>query len=287
MAKKLTEQEKQARAEKKLEEKKTAEKKAEEARLESNRQQELVKLQKSPLPLPKYPVKVGEVVLPRTARWNQMTVLEVLDEGKILLCEIDYVEHNYGKNTPAKKTQYVSCLEVIPQTLKLNEESFTPKDRWTISFHNRDLSGLLNYHYGYRIDYSPVYQRELVWKLEDKQSLIHSIFTGVEIGKFVLIPLEFDPEKPGHEILDGKQRLNALIDFYEDKFTYRGKCFSELSVTDKRHFLHYNVTVGETREDITLKEKMDYFLKLNTTGVPQSLDHLAKVEEMLKKEKQK
>lgn len=285
---KLTEEQKKERALKREAAKK--EQAAEEAKIrkEEAKARALADLRSQKLPIPRYLVKAGDTVLPRTARWKSLIVKEVLDEGRILLCEIHSEDHNYGNPVPTVETRYVSGLDVLPADLELNKVDFTPKDRWTISFHNRDLFGLIHYHYSFNgIDYSPVYQRELVWSQADKESLIHSIFTGVEIGKFALIPLPYHKTNPSHEILDGKQRLTTLVDFYEDKFTYRGLYFSQLSFKDKNHFLHYNVTVGLTREEITLEEKMDYFLKMNVGGVPQSQEHLAKVAKLLEEEKSK
>ena len=50
--------------------------------------------------------------------------------------------------------------------------------------------------------------------------LLDSIFKNIDIGKFVLIHLsdsEWVERGFGYEILDGKQRLSALIEFYENK----------------------------------------------------------------------
>ena len=68
------------------------------------------------------------------------------------------------------------------------------------------------YHRGL-ID-NPDYQRGYVWTLEDKQKLIQSIFNRADIGKFVFIEDE-NYREYRLEVIDGKQRLRAILDYYE------------------------------------------------------------------------
>jgi uncharacterized protein with ParB-like and HNH nuclease domain len=69
---------------------------------------------------------------------------------------------------------------------------------------------------------NPDYQRDLVWSLEDKVNLIDSIYNDIEIGRFAFIKTDysknnFDFDKDFYwEILDGKQRISAIIDFFEE-----------------------------------------------------------------------
>lgn len=255
----------------------------EESRIASNLEYNLEQLRLEPLPEPKYIYKAGDVVKPRTAHWNSLTITEILDNGKIFKCKVDYTDENYGHPVKKSRVQYVSHLDILPADLKL-APTMSKRDERTISFNNCELSSLLHYHYR-GLDYSPVYQRELCWTQADKESLINSIFNNVEIGKFAIIEKPYDKnEKNGYEVLDGKQRLSTLVEFYEDKFPYNGIYFSELSHKDKGHFLHYNATLGRGNENMTLTQKMSYFLRMNVGGVPQDPAHLEKVKQMLEKE---
>ena len=79
---------------------------------------------------------------------------------------------------------------------------------------------------------NPDYQRDYVWELSDKQLLIDSIFNNIDIGKFAFIHLDYKTwNKTGYayEILDGKQRLKTIIDFYENRFSYKGIYYNDLS----------------------------------------------------------
>ncbi len=85
----------------------------------------------------------------------------------------------------------------------------------------------------------------------------------------------------GYEILDGKQRLSTLIQFYENKITYKGKYYNDLSGMDKRAFTEHQVAIAEVRET-DKKTVLKYFLMLNRTGKSMDESHLSEVEKMLK-----
>lgn len=270
MAKRLTPEEKEAKLK--------AEKEAQELeRKAANKAMSLKDLLRRPASSkqPIFNFKVGDLVKKVNDNIPTKKIVESLHDGTILFLEGD--------------ERYISHMELIPEEKEneISKDNFSYRDLSLISFHNTPLSNLLHYYYGFGLDMSPVYQRELVWELEDKQSLIHSIFSNIEIGKFVLIDLGYKSD-PSFEVLDGKQRINALTEFLENRFQYRGKYYYQLSYRDKNHFRDYNVTLGISREDsMILEQKMMYFLKMNTQGKAQSKEHLNKVLEMLKNEKSK
>ena len=180
----------------------------------------------------------------------------------------------------------LGAKKVYPWTkvYKDNGETFefAQRNNDRISFYNQHLFSLIDKHYRWNIDYNPFYQRDYVWSLEDKIELIKSIFNNIDIGKFAFIENEVT-DKYDYEILDGKQRLNALIEFYEDGFMYEGKYFSELSTMDKSHLLGHNVSVGEVR-NYSNEKKLRYFYNLNAKGRVMDKEHLRKIEEMIKEE---
>lgn len=74
-----------------------------------------------------------------------------------------------------------------------------------------------------KIDPSPQFQRTLVWTEEKKKSLIDSILRGYDLPKFYL---EGKASKNGYEfkVIDGKQRINAIWEFVDNKFSLSKKC---------------------------------------------------------------
>ena len=65
------------------------------------------------------------------------------------------------------------------------------------------------------------YQRKLVWTVDEKEFLIDSILKGLPIPLILLAQTE-DGE---FEIIDGLQRLNAIVSFIENRFSLENKYF--------------------------------------------------------------
>lgn len=75
------------------------------------------------------------------------------------------------------------------------------------------------------IDFNPEYQRdsEGTWTTKMKQKLIDSIINGFDLPKFYLHLLNkgnmINTSGKKYAVIDGKQRLNCIFEFFEDKFT--------------------------------------------------------------------
>jgi hypothetical protein len=160
-------------------------------------------------------------------------------------------------------------------------------------YSQRFVSDLLFKVVDFGVDFNPPYQRGMVWDIEDKQLLIDSIFRGADIGKFVFLTREHETKKnadgqqetlPLYEILDGKQRLSALIEFVYDGFTYNGLRFSQMSESDRRFITNYSVNIAEIpKESMSEADILRLFIRLNTAGKPQDPDHLKKLQAELEK----
>lgn len=129
------------------------------------------------------------------------------------------------------------------------------------------------------------YQRDFVWKKKDKQLLIESIYNGLDIGKIIVRKRSWDwvetninkyPEVCFKDLVDGKQRLNAIIEFCQDKFKdLNGYYFSELSDYARNQFFGFSaVSYGELGESATDKDTLGVFLNINFTGVKMSQQHI-------------
>lgn len=132
------------------------------------------------------------------------------------------------------------------------------------------------------------YQRGLVWNMEQKQLLLDSIYNGIEIGKFVFRERSWDTLckemiEDGHafsyECVDGKQRLNAILDFLQNKFKdSHGNYFNDLSGRAQRRILGYNkLAFGKLDESSTDADVINAFLYVNFTGIPMSKEHIEHV----------
>ena len=131
------------------------------------------------------------------------------------------------------------------------------------------------------------YQRKLVWTLEEKQKLIESILKKYPIPAILLAERD---DSPGvYEIIDGLQRLQAIMSFIETSFpTPDGKLFSLqhfptaksradenffvpstspqlLSQKDVSIILDYQLAISVMRNATEL-EVNDVFGRINTFG---------------------
>lgn len=287
MARKLTEEEKKARK-KKMEIKKRLEQKDNLLYRSLKECQEAV--ERDAVREPTYFFKRGDRV--SLGNVHMIKVLKSYEGGKYYLIIRCHEEEAYGKRIGLRTNlDYELWTNLRPyRTL---EEKNTPlllqeNDDIRFSYSQRDIYSIFGVYYNHAgLDLNPDYQRELVWNESQKVSLIDSIFRNIDIGKFTIIRRKFREElKHYYEVLDGKQRIQAIIDFYECRFKYRGMTFNELHWRDQIHFEHYNISWAET-EPLTNEQKYRYFLKLNVSGVPISEKHIDKVRKMWLDEVQK
>ncbi len=226
----------------------------------------------------------------RYGAWDWSAILEVLDDGKIY--KVFSVTRHTKRNVPDYtdyKIHYMVWYDFQPE---MTEDEYAAMERLVqdddifFQYSQRDVYALLMMSFdGMGLDFDVDYQRELVWTQQQKVELIDSIYRNIDIGKFVIIrrPWGDDPNKPAtpllYEVLDGKQRINAMLDFYLNRFQYKGLYFSELHPFDRNHFRHYRISFAETHP-LTREQKLRYFLKLNTCGTPVDRRHMDRVEQM-------
>lgn len=134
------------------------------------------------------------------------------------------------------------------------------------------------------LEFNPDYQRGYVWSDEDKQRYLDSVFQGRELGRFLFVTHPY-PRKT--EVLDGKQRLSCLWDFWTSQLTYRGKYFHQLSEQDAHLFRARSVQFADLSSTrMSRADLLQIFLEVNAAGVPQTEEHLAHVRALLEQELQ-
>jgi hypothetical protein len=148
-----------------------------------------------------------------------------------------------------------------------------------------------------RIDWNPIiidanqreieYQRGFVWTLRDKQLLIDSIYNNIEIGKIIIrnrsweyVTKRVKEGKREHiafkDVVDGKQRLNAILGFVTNEFPDSfGNFYKDLSNRAQMKFGRFQaLSYGEMGENATDQDVQKVFLNINFTGVQMSQDHI-------------
>lgn len=222
--------------------------------------------------------KVGQRV-----RWgghDETYIREVYSDGRYYLTEtLGIIRERHG--AARNEFHVLRWYDIFPYNTNKNTD-FTKKEKYFIRILNSPISSLISMvHSNYAgVDMDVEYQREHVWTLKDKIELITSIFDNIDIGKFVFIQRNGKHEGKYYEILDGKQRLTAITEFYEDRFKYKGFYFSELSFTDQHKFIDHQVSYGYL-ENPNKEAIFESFIKLNTCGKPMASKHIDHVKKLL------
>ena len=254
------------------------------------------------------PVKVGDDVQVRglgsqdKQKWGNCTQVHSLGENGSIYIEQygyrelinvakgDYMKNSYhiGYNPFPDKT-WNSSMRVVAFDLgsiifgffnrrvqKFSVENIgdliVPELNWNPSIVDKD---------GNEVEY----QRDFCWSLEDKQLLIESIYNNVDIGKIVVRSRSYEWVKAKaakgkvtgfKDVVDGKQRLNAIIGFIKGEFKDKnGYYWDDLSESAKRKFENFHsVAYGELGENATDEDVKAVFLGVNFTGVQMSQEHI-------------
>lgn len=228
---------------------------------------------------PSYRFNVGDKVC--YGAMKESIIDEVLYDGKVYGLKCIATDNNYGRPYDYETYRVIPWMQIRP--IGYGDTDFTENEDVRLNFNNSNIEHLIQMHYHFGIDFNPDYQRGYVWTQEDKELLLDSVFKNIDIGKFALIRLsdaEWIERDFGYEILDGKQRLSTLIEFYENKFAYKGKYYNDLSWKDRITFKNHNISVAEVQSE-NKKTILKYFLMLNRTGKAMDKSQLDKVENML------
>lgn len=204
-------------------------------------------------------------------------MLEVIEDGLVYVVrDVDMTQKK-----PDIREQVVAWISLRPKMP--GSTSFSSNEDIRLSYGNLTIESLIYRHILAGVDFEPDYQRERVWTQEDKESLLDSIFMGADIGRFVFrqrTDEEWHKDGLSYEIVDGKQRLLTLLDFYENRLEYRGVMYNELSGRDRRRFLDANTALAELR-NADREMVLRVFLMLNRGGRPVSEKVIEKAEHLL------
>lgn len=229
-------------------------------------------------PEPTYFFNIGDRV--EIGRLEDVYVIGVYENSKIY--EIDYSSTNNNYGNPIKtehQKMFVQWVDIRPYREIQPETTLIKNNDLRMNFMQMHIGSLLNKTYHFGVDFNPDYQRGYVWESEDKVALIDSIFNNIDIGKFAFIHLGYSGDN-SYEILDGKQRMRAILDYFENRFDYKGKYFNDLSAREQDFFEDYSISVAET-QNADRKQVLKYFLTLNKHGKIMDKRQLEKVEKML------
>lgn len=114
--------------------------------------------------------------------------------------------------------------------------------------------------YGGKLDVRPPYQREFVYKEEQRNAVINTVMQG-----FPLNVMYWAVRDDGtYEVIDGQQRTISICQYFNGDFSYDMRNFHNLQNDEQEKFLSYKLMVYECRG--TDSEKLAWFKTINIAG---------------------
>lgn len=157
-----------------------------------------------------------------------------------------------------------------------------------------DINNMLNEFAIGTYEFNPVYQRDLVWSTEKKQAFVKKLIIGDVDLCPTLIAAPFKEGRREYEVLDGKQRMMAVIQFIQGQFPVEGFYYKDLSLGDVTRLMnspfkyklvkYYSKKDSRKLSEMTLKQKLELFLQINEYGQKVSDEHLDKIKKQFIKE---
>lgn len=115
----------------------------------------------------------------------------------------------------------------------------------------------------------PECQRDWAWKVKNGinklEQFIDSILHNYPIPSAILNEMDSDGITD-YEIFDGRHRFETIWRYVHNKFTYKGKCYKDLSREDKEKFDSREIPVT-IAENASSEQLADIFIRLNS-GAP-------------------
>lgn len=129
-------------------------------------------------------------------------------------------------------------------------------------------------------------QRDFVWSIEQKRSLIVSILKQIQIPNFaVVIYRPGDRQTTIYKIIDGKQRLKSIEEFMKGEFGLivdgEEYFYTDLDEMARYRFrcasLNFNIIYEYDDVRLSDEQLISWFELVNFAGTQQDIDHLEKL----------
>ncbi len=138
------------------------------------------------------------------------------------------------------------------------------------------INDFISWHGAGGLNISPKYQRNQLWNRQQQSYLIDSLLRDIPIPPiFIREYIDFQQQKTIREVVDGQQRLSAIIQFKHDEYAllpehnevYGGMYFSDLPEEIKYNFLYKELLIQQiiTNNDAEIYE---IFVRYNTNSTP-------------------
>lgn len=208
-------------------------------------------------------------------------VLAVHNEGQAITIKFTRTARDESR----EEIDTIHWMSLFPKKLIEKTELFNVPSYRRVIASNSSIGSLARSVWEQGMNDHPDYQRGYVWTPEDEYRFLESVFSGRNLGAFVILNKKY-PEP--YEVFDGKQRLNAFNKLTSGQISYKGYFWHQMSGLDRYQAEDRSVLITILEGDqFSHTELLQMFMELNYSGVPQTQDHLSHVRELLEKELEK
>lgn len=141
-----------------------------------------------------------------------------------------------------------------------------------VDYQSLVIQDLINLDNSGELNLNPWYQRRSVWNESQKAYLINTLFESKPIPTiYIRHSIDFEREKSIKEVVDGQQRVRAILGFCKGEFralnTEIGKkvLYSDLNRTQKQKFLMIALPIGYL-QGASDSDVIDIFARINSVA---------------------
>lgn len=227
-------------------------------------------------------LEVGDAV--ELGHLRDCIVVAVRDDGRILVISHRNISRSQGVDVDHGITYRGAHWTQLIPLLSIRSSDIVRGSVMHNAWFNTSLSELLG-RVSAGLDDKPMYQRDYAWSAGDKAALLDSLCNSREIGRFILVN---NPHPKLAAVLDGKQRLNCIWEFFTSQIAYQGIYWHEMTPRDRNRIETRIVQIVELDSGkYSRADLMQVFLEVNAAGVPQTEAHLQHVRTSLEAERAK
>lgn len=150
----------------------------------------------------------------------------------------------------------------------------------------QDITWFLDLNRNKQLELSPPYQRRSVWTNKDRRFFLDTIFNGYPCPAIFVHKRMSNDGKAVYDVVDGKQRIETILRFAENKIAigsdfkderFKGKKMRELGENERRIFWNYSLPVEqldfEPNEKVAVEDAFDRLNRNSRRLEPQELRH--------------
>ena len=141
-----------------------------------------------------------------------------------------------------------------------------------VDYQSLVIQDLINLDNSGELNLNPWYQRRSVWNESQKAYLINTLFERKPIPTlYIRHSIDFEREKSIKEVVDGQQRVRAILGFYRGEYRALNSeighkvWYDELNRTQKQQFLMTALPIGYL-QGATDADVIDIFARINSVA---------------------